>query len=554
MKARFLHRFLFAAALLPWLMSCVRDVTMDALEEPTVVVECILTDDPVQTLYLTYTKGASRDQAPELPEATAVLTDLTEGKEAGRFTRAADGTWQLSYAAIPEHRYRLDVSIPDHDPVWAEQTMPAASEIEVHWDWWRMNLPKSEPYRQTRGYVFSLDTLRSPVWFYGINYPDAESAGEMTELLCTDYPDVDGFNAVPSYYWPDDESALWGCWFRTSTYPELKDAQYHQDFLRFPVREGGRTEFLVSGKFRNYLSDPTDFIHSQKRFAELHYFSASEDYDRYLMESHMFLQTSSSSDLADIFLRDNVYTNIQGAVGFFGAKVERVVRWDDDQFWGGGPISFPYMAKGEIPLVPNWFDKTSPEYTDYDIAQGLSSHKPFTLLDFEIRAGFPKEWTCWKEIEYNHDPSRMSDAPTRKDTLYRIENEAQMKEHGLDYFGSVDFSTKNVLVVYVSSYDYTIPFLIDWQVEENRDAGYCYMCFHVAELYQQTCTPSINLPYLRIYKYITTRVALVVDKYDESQYSKYFLKYDRISMMKRDFVLELDIMPQFGITEDSFLP
>ena len=31
--------------------ACVRDVTMDALEEPTVVVECILTDDPVQTLY-----------------------------------------------------------------------------------------------------------------------------------------------------------------------------------------------------------------------------------------------------------------------------------------------------------------------------------------------------------------------------------------------------------------------------------------------------------------------------------------------------------------------
>ena len=122
--------------------SCVKDVTLDAMEEPTVVVECILSDDPLQTLYLTYTKGASREAAPDLPEATAVLTDLTEGKEAGRFVRSADGSWTLAYGAIPEHRYRLDITIPGHDPIWAEQTMPEAPGVTVDWHKWNI-LPRN---------------------------------------------------------------------------------------------------------------------------------------------------------------------------------------------------------------------------------------------------------------------------------------------------------------------------------------------------------------------------------------------------------------------------
>ena len=105
-------------------VSCVQDVILDAGDEPQVVVDCILTDEPVQTLRLVYTKGASKDKATDLPEATAVLTDLTEGGEVGRFVRSPDGSWRLDYAAIPAHGYRLDVSVPGHDPIWAEQTMP----------------------------------------------------------------------------------------------------------------------------------------------------------------------------------------------------------------------------------------------------------------------------------------------------------------------------------------------------------------------------------------------------------------------------------------------
>ena len=44
----------------------------------------------------------------------------------GSFERQDDGTWALDYAAVPEHSYRLEVDVPGHETVWAEQTMPTA--------------------------------------------------------------------------------------------------------------------------------------------------------------------------------------------------------------------------------------------------------------------------------------------------------------------------------------------------------------------------------------------------------------------------------------------
>ena len=67
-------RIIEAIAISLTVVSCVKDVILDAGDEPQVVVDCILTDEPVQTLYLVYTKGASREKAPDLLEATAVLT------------------------------------------------------------------------------------------------------------------------------------------------------------------------------------------------------------------------------------------------------------------------------------------------------------------------------------------------------------------------------------------------------------------------------------------------------------------------------------------------
>ena len=97
------------------LSSCIRDVIMDAKEKPQVVVVCVLSDDPVQTLQLSFTKGASLAEAPALTEAVAMLYDGT--KAVGEFKRGSDGIWRLEYAAIPGHTYRLEVQVPGYDMI-----------------------------------------------------------------------------------------------------------------------------------------------------------------------------------------------------------------------------------------------------------------------------------------------------------------------------------------------------------------------------------------------------------------------------------------------------
>ena len=52
-------------------ISCVRDVVLDAGENPQLVVECVMSNDTIQKLYLCFTKGASREEAEPLTDAVA---------------------------------------------------------------------------------------------------------------------------------------------------------------------------------------------------------------------------------------------------------------------------------------------------------------------------------------------------------------------------------------------------------------------------------------------------------------------------------------------------
>ena len=489
MKTRFFHPILFAALLLPWLFSCVRDVTMDALEEPTVVVECILTDDPVQTLYLSYTKGASRDQAPELPEAKAVLTDLTEGKEAGHFAKAADGSWQLSYAAIPEHHYRLDVSIPDHDPIWAEQTMPGVPGLSVGWHQWDPHVDNNI------GYSFRLFRLQTPVWFYGINYPTPDSAGEQTPYLCTNSPAVDSFNAKVGSEFREEsgDNFLYGDYktaaLRATCYPSLTGLPQYDRCLRFPAENYSGGEFFISGAFRSYISDPKDFVHAQIRPAELHYFSASEEYDLFLRQTYKLIGIKSSASLADIFVRENVFSNMNGeAIGILGAKVERGLEWDGrDTWYKNGYFLLARFASLYRPITsPGSFLTHTFSNIQY------SSFLEFKLLHFEYCIEEPlPDWA--PEWDYGFHSVEV------------IRSESELEEKGLGSCGPVDFSNK--VVLYCAFITHYFPCLI----------GYGYVSRRITDPNANGRVPIVGY----VNNYVTgdsslnaCRFALLVDDYD----------------------------------------
>lgn len=502
------------------MVSCVKDVILDARDEPEVVVDCILCDEPVQTLYLVYTKGASRETAPELTDAVATLIDLTEAKEAGRFGRVEDGSWQLAYAAIPAHSYRLEVSVPDHEPIWAEQTMPETPGVEVGWHSW-------DPVERNNnvGYTFRFRSSKCPVWFYGVNYPTLDSPGEQAEYILTNSESVDPFNIVDkvAFIGGMNGNSAWGdnsYGFKITSYPVLRDAPRHKRFLRFPATENPPdTAFYVSGSFRGYISNRKDFMHAELRPAELHYFSASEDYDRFIRDSYHLLDLRASTDMADIFVRDNVYSNIHGAIGLFGAKIERKLEWEGKDTWqasgyfllAGFVSSFDYDDK----LFPyqgqfTWHDKSN------NLREAMRNCRPFELIHYEyIRLRHGEEYGEYPDLLPDWSPELLPGFDYNENMLTRfyletIEDQEDWDAYGLGNCSEIDFSKEKVLVCVVS-YLNQLPILVGYGNPKGTNDYQIKGGKKVPIIFNAT-TPSI--PSVEDYQTLL-RCALLIDKDDQ---------------------------------------
>ena len=383
--------------LLTGLSSCVKDVIMDAKEKPQVAVACILTDDPEQTMLLSFTKGASLSEAPPLTEAVVTLFDGEE--EVGKFNHKQANEWTLSYSAVPLHHYRIEVQVPGYDLIWAEQTMPEPVKLysgicnRFHpylWPWagWvtyygpEGTIGNSWPEEEDFPECESLYYLRgsensSPFWICGVNYDNNTGNREIASEICVDENrliQVDDFNLTGNFYDSPvkDVPIPYQLWanqagvtddiiksFQTAhllkLYPDLVGSPIHDRYLRFNAFKNPKYEitFYISGNFTGEYYVPeidpeenwyyTDYFHPTEvedgldRWGELLDDSGnkgfilctttSDDYDKYLIESYRHMQIKASTDLSTIYLRDNIFTNIHGGIGIFGAAVIRRYPW-----------------------------------------------------------------------------------------------------------------------------------------------------------------------------------------------------------------------------------
>ena len=326
------RKLLFPLAALPALLcSCAKEIVMDAKEEPAVAVECILSEQPVQTLRLSFTKGAAMDEAPALTEAEAVLIDLTEGKTAGSFERQDDGIWTLDYAAVPEHSYRLEVDVPGHETVWAEQTMPPECIFYSAFICYFCNdFNLTSPYGSS---FIPVTYTETHAWVRALNYNSETGRREIAELICTDAADVDNFNLAGEIYTPPvSDTDVFGNNVTSYLYPNLNGVSMHKRYLRLKISDD--TPIYLSGSFTG------NYYHRENLFTQkpidrppeddegIVIFSyVSEEYDRFLREAVYYQQLSESTALTSVYVRENIFTNIHGGLGIFGAKTETVVEW-----------------------------------------------------------------------------------------------------------------------------------------------------------------------------------------------------------------------------------
>lgn len=353
--------------------SCVRDVSMDAKEKPQVVVNYIMSNDSVQTLNLSFTKGASLQNAPSLTDAVAAL--YCEDRHVGNFVHRDNGEWTLDYAAVPGKNYRLEVQVPGYGPIHAEQQMPPEPDlealfynkmspyvepwsgwIEIPWDPENQNgsifgdtiysWPEDE-IRPAYEVFYFINKYSAPIWLCIMNYNEKTGRHEIAEDIYTDaYADdlniTDRVYVTLSKDEPNPyklkkqyEKTILAETFYSAhhmeLYPNLAGKPCYKSFLRIPRGEqmfslvcSYEGDYCESGGSYNRRIDNMEDIENK---GYLLCAAVSEDYDKYLIEAYNYQQIQESTDLSTIYLRDNIYTNITGGLGIFGAQVISRYPW-----------------------------------------------------------------------------------------------------------------------------------------------------------------------------------------------------------------------------------
>ena len=327
---------------LPIAFSCIRDTSLDAGEEPFVVVECVLANSPVQTLRLCFTKGASLEQK-ELTEADAKLFDVTAETEAGTFRPSGGGIWTLPYEPIPGHAYRLSVQVPGYEPVTAEQTMP---EIDVKAVLYFPIYGSQDlyEYHSFPLIVYEMASLPEYTWIYAMSWDERSGSRRIADNLCTDFPYVDNFNLTGEVYAPQVDTVFeLGLENHYALYWPLTGANIHRKYLRVPHPERvEKTWMIVSGDLEGEF--PYDYTTSPLQLIEdglvkdpkdgqgyIVFVAVSEDYDTYLTDAIRVQSLQESSDMSSLYMRENIHSNIQGGLGLFGAKNEQKLVWRNEK-------------------------------------------------------------------------------------------------------------------------------------------------------------------------------------------------------------------------------
>lgn len=334
--------------------------------------------------------------------------------------------------------------------------MPDPPGLTISWQRWHGWFPEDTI---NIGYSFRFQHLKDAVWFYGINYPTADSPGEVTQYLCTDNPYVETNNIAEGKTYFDGyfemvdsrEFHLWGKSgskaFRTTCYPGLSRQPMHRKYLRFPVQEEvSKAPFMVAGSFHGYICDYKNFVHAKMRPAELHYLSASEDYDLFLRDVGHLMDIMTSSNLSDIFVRENVHSNVQGAIGILGAKVEKYLEWEGRDSWTADNY---FLLASVAPYVQN----PTPEYAitkDPPYPLNIAVFKPYELFHYEYWFGTPlPDWAPEWDYGFHH--------------VEEIQSQEELEAHGLGQYGSIDFSKKKALYCAMRLED-EFPFLVSYAV------------------------------------------------------------------------------------------
>lgn len=346
--------------------ACIKQVN-PVVGDSRVVVDCVLTEDPQQVLYLSLTNGVSGIGPNVLEGAVATLRDLTAMQTAGTFVRGPEGFWTLDYAALPEHTYRLEVEVPGNGVARAEDTMPPAVDVSYARgdDYKKYEVADTSYFYhyydvlvEQTGIVYTFEipnvcyqsaSLPDHLLIQGFVYDEQSGRHKISEMMCTDSPGVDNANLIGSVYESEYYESV-GTYIEEGSHekksyvtkgklnPHLDGVSCHREYLRIEKRSALDQEFFtISGNFRmgegfgdfprlyGVTWNHTVFIPRSETHDYLLFTSLSDNYCRYLDDAAILRKRSESKRLSDLYMREAPFSNIEGGVGIFGATTKQIL-------------------------------------------------------------------------------------------------------------------------------------------------------------------------------------------------------------------------------------
>lgn len=355
------------------LSACMRPTDLDPKEEPEVIVNCVLVyPKEIQEVTLCYTKSSSGIGGEAIENATVSLKDNTTGEDMGQFNHQEGGRWILPVQVVPEHCYSLIVNIPDHPTIEATTTVPKA--YHVAFDPWGLSTViedqlDSEVHIVKTSTCYHTESLgEDPLWIYALSYKSGGSLWEMAGKIISDCQAVDPFNQngeiIPTDALSVEERYFIGTasWERSvfgysffhnyylripspGTYqyemPSVLDLPGHLQSIRQATRSSPTAFYLgldlqepfmqLEGTESWSLSDPPVSVQPStgpsQPASQVVFLFCSEEYDQYLKGALSYQIRHTGNDITAIYDRSNVYGNIPGGHGIFGAYITYYLPW-----------------------------------------------------------------------------------------------------------------------------------------------------------------------------------------------------------------------------------
>lgn len=344
------------------LVSCVEKADLRTGEK-TVVVDCILTNDSIQTVKLCYSSQTGDNYYPPVKDAqvsvsfsvdTIFVADMKrwdiDTTITYSFSKVGEGVWQAKFTPYASFIYNLQVLVPGKDTITASTKVPS----KVGKGGW--HLPFDGSINRIISKEFTFDSPPGISWVYGEDYNPATDTYEMVEYIYSSYIYLDKFNATtlqkknvtefimskgmkpyphngymtaPGRYkdgYSKDSVAVPLHLGIKNGEDDSEDNVMLKRYLRIDNRNAGTIESLKSD-FTIVANFKPQFYNAAHPKARVVFNNVSEEYDKYLRDvfTREMKSLDPSDDLTDVWEKDEGYSNIINGKGIFGYNYKSVV-------------------------------------------------------------------------------------------------------------------------------------------------------------------------------------------------------------------------------------